>query len=52
MTTQFDYGGTAIPLGRMGEPEDVADVIALLTSDHARYVTGCTIDANGGLQMH
>ena len=51
MTSQLDYGGTTIPLGRMGEPEDVADVIAFLASDHARYVTGCTIDVNGGIQM-
>jgi NAD(P)-dependent dehydrogenase (short-subunit alcohol dehydrogenase family) len=51
MTAGLDYGSTAIPLGRMGEPEDVADVIAFLASDHARYVTGCTIDVNGGMQM-
>ncbi len=51
MTVQLDYSGIAIPLGRMGEPEDVADVIAFLASDHARYVTGCTIDVNGGIQM-
>ena len=51
MTAGLDYGSTAIPLGRRGEPEDVADVIAFLASDYARYVTGCTIDVNGGLQM-
>ncbi len=51
MTAGLDYGNTVVPLGRMGEPEDVADVIAFLASDHARYVTGCTIDVNGGLQM-
>jgi 3-oxoacyl-[acyl-carrier protein] reductase len=51
MTAGLDYGNTTVPLGRMGEPEDVADVIAFLASDHARYVTGCTIDVNGGLQM-
>ena len=51
MTAGLDYGSTTIPLGRRGEPEDVADVIAFLASDHARYMTGCTIDVNGGLQM-
>lgn len=40
-----------IPLGRSGEPEDVADVIVFLASDAARYITGVTIDVNGGLLM-
>jgi 3-oxoacyl-[acyl-carrier protein] reductase len=35
-------------LGRLGEPEDIADVIAFLVSDDARWVTGQTILANGG----
>ena len=37
-----------IPLGRLAEPEEVAAVIAFLASDDARYVTGVTIDVNGG----
>lgn len=40
-----------IPLGRLGEPEEVAAVIAFLASDDARYVTGVTIDVNGGSFM-
>jgi 3-oxoacyl-[acyl-carrier protein] reductase len=36
-------------LGRLGEPEDIADVVAFLASDEARWLTGLTIPANGGL---
>ncbi|MFE7413463.1 SDR family NAD(P)-dependent oxidoreductase [Streptomyces laurentii] len=35
-------------LGRVGRPEDVADVVAFLASDDARWVTGKVIDATGG----
>jgi 3-oxoacyl-[acyl-carrier protein] reductase len=36
-------------LGRLGEPEDIAEVVAFLASDEARWLTGLTIAANGGL---
>lgn len=36
-------------LGRLGEPEDIADVVAFLVSDDARWLTGLTVPANGGL---
>jgi 3-oxoacyl-[acyl-carrier protein] reductase len=38
----------AIPLGRPSQPEDIADVIVFLASDDARYVTGASLDTNGG----
>jgi 3-oxoacyl-[acyl-carrier protein] reductase len=38
-----------IPLGHLGMPEDVADMIVFLASDRARYVTGVTIQVDGGL---
>ncbi|MDA1056055.1 MAG: glucose 1-dehydrogenase [Planctomycetota bacterium] len=37
-----------VPLGRWGEPDDVAGVVVFLASDAAAYVTGCTIPIDGG----
>jgi len=45
--------GYSYPEGTIiGQPRDVANVIAFLASDDARHVQGCTIDVNGGLYMH
>jgi 3-oxoacyl-[acyl-carrier protein] reductase len=38
-----------IPLGHLGTPEDVANMIVFLASDRARYVTGVTVQVDGGL---
>lgn len=37
-----------IPLGRMGRPEEVADLIAFLASARAAYITGTAINVDGG----
>ena len=39
------------PVGRIGRPADIADMIAFLVSPKASFVTGCTIDVNGGRFM-
>ncbi|MEU8087492.1 SDR family oxidoreductase [Micromonospora sp. NPDC049101] len=44
---EFIKGTTA--LDRLGEPDDVAEVVAFLASDGARWITGQVIDASGGL---
>lgn len=40
-----------IPLGRLGEPADVAATVLFLASPGAAYVTGCTLHVNGGMHM-
>ncbi|XP_044162248.1 (3R)-3-hydroxyacyl-CoA dehydrogenase [Bufo gargarizans] len=40
-----------IPMGRLGQPEDVADVCAFLASDDSRYITGASIEVTGGLYL-
>lgn len=41
----------SIPLGRFGEPEDVAGIVAFLLSEDSSYITGEIIRVNGGLYM-
>lgn len=41
-----------VPLGRQGTVEDIAAVFAFLSSDDASYITGSTVDINGGSHIH
>ncbi len=40
-----------IPAGKLGTPEDVANVVEFLASDEATYITGQVIHVNGGMYM-
>jgi 2-hydroxycyclohexanecarboxyl-CoA dehydrogenase len=42
----------AIPMGRLGQPDDYPGMIAFLLSDDAKFITGQTISVSGGLTMH
>lgn len=44
-------GAGAIPLGRVGEPDDVVGPVLFLLSDASRYVTGAVLHVNGGMLM-
>ena len=44
--------GRKTPLGRVGRPEDIADVIVFLASDQARWLTGQLIYVGGGWKWH
>ena len=44
-----EMGAQLSPLGRLGQPEDVADVVSFLASEQARWITGQNIQAGGGV---
>ena len=46
-----DFLASQIPLGRLGKPNEIAEVVNFLASDQANYITGQTIHVNGGLYM-
>ena len=41
----------AIPVGRLGEPDEIARCVVFLASDAAGFITGATLSANGGQYM-
>ncbi|CAG2115106.1 unnamed protein product, partial [Medioppia subpectinata] len=45
----FETYAKAVPVGRYGHPEDIADSILYLASDHAQYITGTNILSDGGI---
>ena len=48
----FDEGtAKATPMGRMGEPDDIAGAVLMLCREEARWVTGNVIEAAGGLAL-
>ena len=49
---RIKQAGAATPVGRVGRPEDVAEVAAFLAGDAAEYITGQSINVTGGGVMH
>jgi NAD(P)-dependent dehydrogenase (short-subunit alcohol dehydrogenase family) len=47
--TIYAEAGKRVPLGRIGAPAEMAEVIAFLASDRASFVTGADVVADGGL---
>jgi NAD(P)-dependent dehydrogenase (short-subunit alcohol dehydrogenase family) len=48
---ELHAAGAKIPLGRIGQPQDIAAVVAFLLSDDAAYMTGQSVAVNGGALM-
>lgn len=48
----YDGLKRSIPLRRLGQPGDLAGMVAFLASDDAGFITGQTISVSGGLTMH
>lgn len=46
---QINHFGQMAALGRLGQVQDLADVVAFLASDEARWITGQNIRVNGGI---
>ena len=42
----------SVPIGHIAEPEEIADVVAFLSSDEARYICGSLVEINGGKAVY
>lgn len=51
MTAEEPYRDDMLPLGRLGQPEDIAEAAVFLVSQASNFITGCVLDVNGGILM-
>lgn len=51
MLDKLNLSSIKIPVGRLGEPEDVAELVVFLSSDASNFITGALINLNGGILM-
>ena len=51
MTKDEPYKDEMVPLGRLGEPEDIAEAVVFLVSPASNFITGIILDVNGGMSM-
>ena len=51
MTRGFDYGVGGLPLPRMGQPEDIAEAVVFLASPASNYITGQSLNVDGGMVL-
>jgi 3-oxoacyl-[acyl-carrier protein] reductase len=51
MTVNEPYRDEMVPLGRLGQPEDIAEVVVFLVSGASNFMTGNILDVNGGMLM-
>ncbi len=49
MSRGFNFRGELCPMGRIGDPEDIAGPVLFLASDSSKYITGAIVNVNGGL---
>ena len=52
MIKEQPYRDDMVPLGRLGQPEDIAETVIFLASQASNFITGATIDVNGGMFMN
>jgi NAD(P)-dependent dehydrogenase (short-subunit alcohol dehydrogenase family) len=51
MIAEEPYKDEMVPLGRLGQPEDIAEAAVFLSSQASHFITGLVLDVNGGMLM-
>ena len=51
MTFNEPYRDEMVPVGRLGQPQDIAEVVVFLSSQASNFITGVILDVNGGIYV-